>query len=815
MIRRRIGTVIRAIGRAPSSRFRRIAARLDRHAPAVARRVRTLAGRLLTTVEPVTPWTARDVESRLLTMRVRVGLASIPPNVSVGVIVAPADPALLAPWLRSMRWQSHHHWTCIVVDDASHEDITATVEPIRLADSRIRLARHGARRGLSAARNTGLRLLDTDLVMMIDVDRPPPPTLLADAVAAFTPLLRDARVAGVYVGPAGSDPTPHAEGAASLPAGPVVLRCSVLDVVGWFDEGVDDADAWSDLLQRMIGQGFRFVPSGTAPATESAPLVADSRRIDIASSVDSSGHGAAAIAADLGFDVGRTGRLDRLHRNAGGVVLVSADLEGDARSDIADAAREGVRRGLASVGATGVRSFLIEDKIWRLGEVIADEIVGPADAMAASGGEAEHTSRRFDIDVLLVAESVADVGPLLQVAGAADRSLRIGAIDLELVDGDAGANEAWRNAGIAVVPYHWVVTSGTLPDAVIGCAPAGPAVRDLLSAAREAGSTALLVQVPGRPGTLPCSEGSDLDGVPVEPDEAARLLGSPPAGGRGARHGRGRWRGTDFSILLHAEDGPLDMTSVDRLAALRGRHQGETAVIIGNGPSLNETELELLTDAPTFGVNSIFLAADRLPRPITYYVVEDTSVFNENVAAIKAFRSDWKLFPAMYRPAFADPELDERTIFFRMNAGFYGRKTGTICHPRFSLDPTQRLFAGQSVTIINLQLAHWMGFRRVVLIGMDFSYTIPDDVDRDGALIISRSDDPNHFHPDYFGVGKSWKDPLLDRVLVNYHLADEVYRATGREIVNATVGGRLDVFPRLSLRDALDGSPSDGGPRGR
>jgi hypothetical protein len=157
----------------------------------------------------------------------------------------------------------------------------------------------------------------------------------------------------------------------------------------------------------------------------------------------------------------------------------------------------------------------------------------------------------------------------------------------------------------------------------------------------------------------------------------------------------------------------------------------------------------------------------------------------------------------MYRPSFEESELNDRTIFFRMNAGFYGRHTGTRCHPRFSLDATQRVFCGQSVTIINLQLAHWMGFGRVVLIGMDFSYQIPDDADRDGGRITSRSDDPNHFHPDYFGAGKRWNDPRLDRVLVSYHLAGEVYRATGREIVNATEGGKLELFPRKSLREAI------------
>jgi hypothetical protein len=263
------------------------------------------------------------------------------------------------------------------------------------------------------------------------------------------------------------------------------------------------------------------------------------------------------------------------------------------------------------------------------------------------------------------------------------------------------------------------------------------------------------------------------------------------------------WNGSSFPALLPFEDGPIDVGSVETLARLRDSRAGETAVIIGNGPSLNDTELEILTDVATFGVNAIFLAADRLPRPITYYVVEDTSVFKENLPEIKAFTTEWKFFPAMYRPSFADDEVDDRTVFFRMNAGFYDRKTGTTGHPRFSTDATQRVYAGQSVTIINLQLAHWMGFGRVVLIGMDFSYTIPEDVQREGALIISRSDDPNHFDPRYFGVGKSWKDPLLDRVLVSYGLADEMYRATGREIVNATEGGKLDLFPRMSLRDAI------------
>ena len=170
-------------------------------------------------------------------------------------------------------------------------------------------------------------------------------------------------------------------------------------------------------------------------------------------------------------------------------------------------ARDGVRRGLAAIGASGTRPLLIEDKIWRLGEVIADEVAGSVAVQQPAVGVAEVVTGGPGVDVLLVAESVADVGPLVEVAAAAHPTLRVGAVDLELVDGDSGANAGWRRAGIAIVPYHRVVVSRSMPLAVIGCAPVGPTVRDLLTAAQAAESTCVLVQVPNRPPTLPAAPG--------------------------------------------------------------------------------------------------------------------------------------------------------------------------------------------------------------------------------------------------------------------------------------------------------------------
>jgi len=133
-----------------------------------------------------------------------------------------------------------------------------------------------------------------------------------------------------------------------------------------------------------------------------------------------------------------------------------------------------------------------------------------------------------------------------------------------------------------------------------------------------------------------------------------------------------------------------------------------------------------------------------------------------------------------------------------MNRGFYEKSSPNYCVPRFSTDATKELFCGQSVTYINLQLAYFMGFTEVYLIGMDFSYIIPESHKRTGDVLLSDSDDENHFHKDYFGKGKTWKDPKLDRVGNNYRMAKLVFESTGRKICNATVGGSLEIFDRVN-----------------
>ncbi|EIX0663208.1 DUF115 domain-containing protein [Campylobacter lari] len=236
----------------------------------------------------------------------------------------------------------------------------------------------------------------------------------------------------------------------------------------------------------------------------------------------------------------------------------------------------------------------------------------------------------------------------------------------------------------------------------------------------------------------------------------------------------------------------------EELSKLYNKYLGKRCFIIGNGPSLNLHDLSLLQDEYTFAVNSFYYKTRETGFRPTFYVVEDTSVMKENLSEIKSYHSQYKFFPTIYKDLIPK---DENTYFFTMNRGFYEKSSPNYCVPRFSTDITKEIFCGQSVTYINLQLAYFMGFCEVYLIGMDFSYVIPETHKRVGDVLFSDSDDINHFHKDYFGAGKTWKDPKLDRVAQNYKMAKLVFESTNRKIYNATIGGSLEIFPRVDYNN--------------
>ncbi len=231
-----------------------------------------------------------------------------------------------------------------------------------------------------------------------------------------------------------------------------------------------------------------------------------------------------------------------------------------------------------------------------------------------------------------------------------------------------------------------------------------------------------------------------------------------------------------------------------RLQLLKNCHkEQERCFIIGNGPSLNQMDLTLLKNETTFGVNAIFLNFDRMGFKPTYYVSVDNLVCEDRASAINSLDGMIKFFPIASANVI---KRDSDTIFM------YQARPDV--YPDFSTDISKNIYGGSTVTYTNMQLAYYMGFKDVYLIGMDHCYTVPEKciiniVKKAPPEINNLEADLNHFHPDYFGPGFRWHDMSLsmDKVEAAYKKAKEVYEADGRSIYNATAGGKLEIFPRV------------------
>ena len=235
-------------------------------------------------------------------------------------------------------------------------------------------------------------------------------------------------------------------------------------------------------------------------------------------------------------------------------------------------------------------------------------------------------------------------------------------------------------------------------------------------------------------------------------------------------------------------------TNERRLAALRNVHAGERCFIIGNGPSLNKLDLTLLRGEITFGVNAIYTNYRQMGFYPTYYVIEDYLVAEDRAAEINAYDKSRVKFFGNYLRYCLQP--DPSTILLNVLLDY--REYPDF--PHFSRNALRKVWVGGTVSYLCMQLAYFMGFSEVYLVGFDHSYSVPKDATRQNVVITSHSDDVNHFNPSYFGEGKRWHDPRVDRMTKAYVRAAEVFGNDGRVIKNATAGGMLEVFERVDYR---------------
>jgi hypothetical protein len=225
---------------------------------------------------------------------------------------------------------------------------------------------------------------------------------------------------------------------------------------------------------------------------------------------------------------------------------------------------------------------------------------------------------------------------------------------------------------------------------------------------------------------------------------------------------------------------PWRQDTIKRLKGLKDTHKGERCFLIGNGPSLRRTDLSRLKNEFTIGVNRFYLAFPELGFHTSYYLVLNDLVVEQSANEIRAL--EMPVFVSWRARQWIEPAPNRMFLY----TTYTGRK--------FAPDVSGRVWEGGTVTYAGLQLAFHLGFKQVILIGVDHSYSAQG---KPNETVVSQGEDVDHFHPGYFGKGVRWQLPDLASWEWSYQLAKSHYEEAGRQVLDATIGGKLQVFEKV------------------
>jgi hypothetical protein len=227
------------------------------------------------------------------------------------------------------------------------------------------------------------------------------------------------------------------------------------------------------------------------------------------------------------------------------------------------------------------------------------------------------------------------------------------------------------------------------------------------------------------------------------------------------------------------------------LESIKNKFLGHRLFLIANGPSLKEMDLSVLENEYTMCMNRFYISFDKIGFTPNFLVCVEDLVLSQ-------FGND-----------FDKLNLEGKFVNWRANneiKNSHYLKESFALEPFFQNDLTKPTHFGGTVTFACLQLAYYMGFQEVIIIGLDHRFKesgIPNKVETRKS-----EKDESHFDPNYFPKGMKWRLPDLEKSELSYKIALDYYVANGRRIFDATIDGQCSVFPKIDFDSSLASNKS-------
>lgn len=234
------------------------------------------------------------------------------------------------------------------------------------------------------------------------------------------------------------------------------------------------------------------------------------------------------------------------------------------------------------------------------------------------------------------------------------------------------------------------------------------------------------------------------------------------------------------------------------IAKLQNKEKNKSCVIVCNGPSLTVSDLDMLDEAgiASFGTNRIYNIYKKTKWRPTYVSIFDQGLMYDknSLAAISDSRTE--VFFLNKNAAYTARNLKCNLCLIDID---WNKKN--LKQPKFSTDASKGIFGIGTVTYSCIQIAYYLGFRTMYILGADNKY--PWTHLKDGSHRFDAE------QKSYFSeLNEILKKPAMGatwEMNVAYEYAENVSKKIGFKVYNVTRGGYLEAFERMDLETALEG----------
>lgn len=229
-----------------------------------------------------------------------------------------------------------------------------------------------------------------------------------------------------------------------------------------------------------------------------------------------------------------------------------------------------------------------------------------------------------------------------------------------------------------------------------------------------------------------------------------------------------------------------------QLGKLKNQYAGKRCFLIGNGPSLRAEDLTRLCENGeiTFAFNRIYNIFDQTPWRPTFYVSQDEKMISGCSDIINNLNVEMKFIPVQLKWWHS----------VNINDAFYFNMIHQeVDNPNafsFSDDIAYGIYNSSTVMYTAAQIAAYMGFREIYLLGVDHQFQISQN--NKGEIVVDNSV-KDYFTDKYNEDKDKLYIPNTEKSTLTYIAMKKHCDQRNIKVFNATRGGKLEVFPRVAF----------------